>query len=365
MKKLLIVLSVVAVGSGAWFWLKHRAAPAAADADPAPSPAAEIAVAPLRREEIARTLDAFGVVEAAPSSDVSMSAPFDCLVKAVAVGRGARVAVGDLLLQIEPSPDAGLALQSAQTALAAAVKTLEATQERYDLKLATTQELLTAKQAVDEVRLKIASFMARGLGGDGRITAPSAGVVSKLEVAAGALVPAGSLLVSVVSADRLEGRLGVEIDRLADVHAGQAVTLVSANRPTLPNVAGAVRATSGAVDPTTGAAEIRVALPPDTRYYLSEHVRGVIVVEQREALVAPRNSVLPEDGKFVLFTVHDGKAVKHEVEVGIEAGDRVEVRGADLHVGDSVVTLGNYELVDGMEVQTAPPAVHRSAEVKP
>jgi hypothetical protein len=37
--------------------------------------------------------------------------------------------------------------------------------------------------------------------------------------------------------------------------------------------------------------------------------------------------------------------------LGIASGDRVEVTGADLHAGDLVVTLGNYELTDGMAVQ--------------
>jgi len=61
--------------------------------------------------------------------------------------------------------------------------------------------------------------------------------------------------------------------------------------------------------------------------------------------------VLPDGEAQVLFTVKNGKAVRHEVTLGIASGDSVEVTGAGLHAGDMVVTLGNYELTDGMAVQ--------------
>jgi len=71
------------------------------------------------------------------------------------------------------------------------------------------------------------------------------------------------------------------------------------------------------------------------------------------ALVVPRSAVLPDDDKQVLFTVKDGKAVRHEIKTGLVTDELVEVIGDNLHAGDSVVTLGNYELEDGMEIQAA------------
>jgi membrane fusion protein (multidrug efflux system) len=61
--------------------------------------------------------------------------------------------------------------------------------------------------------------------------------------------------------------------------------------------------------------------------------------------------VLPDGGKHVLFTVKDGKAVKHEVKPGLGTDQLLEVAGGGLQAGDLVVTLGNYELEDGMAVQ--------------
>ena len=63
--------------------------------------------------------------------------------------------------------------------------------------------------------------------------------------------------------------------------------------------------------------------------------------------------MLPDDEKQILFTVKDGKAVKHEVKTGISSDDLVEVISRELHEGDVVVALGNYELEDGMAIQPA------------
>lgn len=350
MKKFALLLLVVAVLGGAWYWYKHPGA-AAADESTEPQPAARVEVAPLQRQTIARTLDAFGVVGSAPSNDVALSAPFDCVVRAVHVSVGSRVAAGEVLLEIEPTPETRLAVASARTALTLADKTLAAAQERLDLKLATNQDLLAAKQAADDARLKVASFEARGLGGDGKIAAPAAGMISKLDLPAGALAPTGTVLVTVASADHLEARLAVEIAQLADVRSGQPVRLVSANRPDVPPVSSTVRTAGGIIDATTGTAEIRVAMPPGAPLYFGEHVKAAITVELAEGLVAPRSAVLPGEDKQVLFTVKDGKAVKHEIKLGIVAGDRVQVISDELHPGDPVVTLGNYELTDGMAIQ--------------
>lgn len=349
MKKItiaVVVLIFVAVGL---YLLRHRAAP---DAGADESPVATVETAPLLRQDIVRTVDAFGVVEAGPSGEHVISAPYDCVIRTVHASAGASVAAGDLLMTIAPSADAKLAFDSARSALALATKALAATRQRYDLKLATTQDLLAARQMEEDARLKAASYEARGLGGDGRIAAPSAGIVSRLGLTAGALAPLGTPLVSIASRSGLEARLGVEPGSLSSIAPGQRVMLVSADRKNGGRIAAMVRSVGHGLDPATGDAEVRVTLPPAAEFFLGEHVEASIEVEKKAgALVAPRSAVLPDGPTQVLFTVAGGKAVRHEVTLGIAAGNRVEVAGAGLHPGDLAVTLGNYELTDGMAVQ--------------
>ena len=68
-------------------------------------------------------------------------------------------------------------------------------------------------------------------------------------------------------------------------------------------------------------------------------------------MIVPRSAVLPEEDHYILFTIKDGRAQEHTVRVGLENEKDVEVIANDLQAGEPVVTLGNYELKDGMAVK--------------
>lgn len=331
------------------FWFEAVAAEPAEETKP---PVARVQTAVLKRQMISQMIQAFGVVAAAPSGDQVIVAASDCLIGKILVAPGMRVAAGETLFEINPTPDAKLQLDSARSAFALAHQALQATQERYDLKLANRTELLTAQQADQDTRLKIDSFERRGLGTDGKITAPAAGVVSKLELSTGALVNTGTALITITTEARLDVRLGVEVGEAVQIRAGQSVTLFSANRTDAQPVASAVRVAGNTLDAATGTVDVRVPVPGGAPLLLGEHVKALIEADKKETLVAPRSAVLPDNDKWVLYTVKTGHAVRHEVTVGISAGDLLEVSGADLHDGDTIVTLGNYELADGMAVQS-------------
>lgn len=364
MKKLLVwILVAVVIGVAArWLWLRyhHRAV---LDAEN-PGVVARVETVGLKRQSLAQTLEAFGVVAVAPSGEITIAAPYDCIVRKVYANPGAPLVAGDVLLEIDPSPDAKLSFDSARSVLALADKTLAATQERYNLQLATKQDLLAGQQAEEDAKLKVASFEARGLGGPGRITASANGVVSKIDLAAGTLAPAGTPLVTWSMGDQLEARLGVEAEDAAMVAAGQAVVLRSANRADGKNVSAVVRQAGHVLDAATGAAEVRVPVPAGATLLLGERVVGSIEVKRKEdALVVPRSAVLPDGGKEILFVVKNGKAVRHEVHPGVITAEQVEVSGEGLSEGDAVVTVGNYELADGMAVQL--PGMESESRSKP
>ena len=351
MKRPLVVATLIflVAGTGLWRFLQRPSGE-----EPEAKPTALVELAPLKLEPIAALLEAFGVVEPSPGGEQVTSAPYDCIIAKVMVAAGDRVAAGDVLLEIEPSPDSRLTLKSARNALIVAEKALQAAQERFELRLIANQDLILARQAEADARAKVMSLEARGLGGDGRIRARMAGVVSKREANAGSLVLLGAPLVSVAGAERLEARLSAEGSARAQVAKGQVVTMTSADDPAAPAVTGAVRSVGAALNVAAGSLDIRVNFPASAPLMLGEHVRALIEVRtQANAFVVPRNAVLPDADAQVLFTAKEGKAIRHEVTVGIAAGDRLEVQGGDLSAGDLVVVTGNYELTDGMAVQVA------------
>ena len=70
-----------------------------------------------------------------------------------------------------------------------------------------------------------------------------------------------------------------------------------------------------------------------------------------QGLIVPHSAVLPEGRGHSLFTIKDNRAVKHLVQVGLRNDKEVEIKGAGLQAGESVVVLGNYELKNGMAVK--------------
>jgi len=347
-KKLILPVVLITLAAGIWWWRKPGGSTEAGEA----KPVAQVQVAPIVKEPIGRMLAAYGTVESSAGGAVAVTLAYDCVVRTVVATAGSRVAAGQLLARVAPTPDARLQLDSARGVATLAERSLAAARQRYDLRLATGDDLRTAEQAAQDARLKLESLERRGLGeAGGRLIAPVAGVVVKLDAQPGLTAPAGTVLATVAAFDGLEARLGLELSDAALVAAGQKVALTAVNRPKAVSVQSAVGSIGAVADAATGSLDVRVPLPEGSRWLPGERVQAAIEVERKVALLAPRGAVLPDGDQEVLYTVKGGAAVKHVVRVGISSGDQVEISGAGLEAGDSVVVQGNYELSDGMGVQ--------------
>ncbi len=356
---------LLVAGSVAWWFIARRGGEPAASKEEAP--VAQVKTAPLRRGSIERTLTAYGTAVAAPGGTRSLSFPFECRVVAVQTNAGQPVKEGDVLLQIEPSADARLALDTARAAQNAADAALKDVQGRFNAHLATNADLATAQSAARDARLKFDSLQSRTPGADGDVRAPAAGLVTSVTARPGMVVPAGGPLVDLAVENRLEARLGIAPADAPQTRAGQAVHLhaVDSNpEGQAGSFAGTLRIVGQSVDPTTrmvdGFASLDPASEHGTAILIGSYLRAEIVVEKKEALLAPRASVLPDPehpSQGTLFTTRSGQAKKHTVGMGIDDGQNVELTGdtAGLDDGTPVVTEGAYELEDGMTVEVARP----------
>jgi membrane fusion protein (multidrug efflux system) len=362
-----IIGAVVLCGLGWSVWhALHRGGDKDDEATKEKEPAAtaEVQVAPLEHGSIERTLTAFGAAVPAPGGTRSLDFPFECRVVAVPVNVGQPVAAGDPVLQIEPSVDARLALDTARNAREAADQALKDAQVRFKSRLATNQDLATAETAARDARLKFESLAGRSPAGDGMVPAPVSGIVTKITAQPGAVVPAGGPLIEIAVENRFEARLGVAPSDAVEVKPGQTVRLASVgprgDKARAP-LEGKVRVVGRSVDPATRMVDAIVTLdaaaPEENRVLIGTFLRAEIVVEKKEALLAPRAAVLPKAEGAVggaLFTIKGGHAVKHEVQTGIDDGERVEIIGGEvLREGENVITQGNYELKEGMAVEIA------------
>jgi RND family efflux transporter MFP subunit len=242
--------------------------------------------------------------------------------------------------------------QQAKNAAEAARKELKQTQERFNLKLATNQDLSAAEKTARDAEAQLSALQRAGAGGDNRVRSDMAGVIAKVDAQDGQIVPPGGPLLEIVAENEIEVKLGVEAEDLSAAQEGTRVMIIPLNDPTAPKVEGTIRLVTRRIDPTTRLVDVYVALPEGTKLLLEGYVRGEIQRTEKNALAVPRSAVLPNESReFEVFTVTNNHAVRHTVKIGAENPSEIQVIAHDLHEGDSVVTVGNYELEDGMPVE--------------
>jgi RND family efflux transporter MFP subunit len=335
-------------------------APIATTTTAAPTDAsgtATVTTAPLRDGEISQSITAYGSVTAQPGAIAIFSVPYECRVVRLLIAAGQPVDGNTALIQVEPSPNAKLALAEAQSNLESATKDLQQTQQRFDMKLGTSSDLLQSQQAMKLAQLRLDSLKQQGAGEDRKtLNAAATGLIARVDVQQGQIVPAGNPLVETISRDQVEVRLGVDPERINLLANGQAVQLFPSTGNSTEPITGRIRLITQRVNPDTRLVDVFVA--PDSResLLLDGFVRGEILNNAKASLIAPHNAVLPDDEGLLVYSIKDGKAVKHVVTTGAHNDDEVAVISNDLHTGERVVVQGNLELEDGMAVVEDKPA---------
>jgi membrane fusion protein, multidrug efflux system len=355
-RTLLILILILLAATGAYFWFFHGGTPTHKEggndqeANEAAGPVARVKIVVIRTGTIEEIHTVYGEIVPAPGSLQSVSVPFESRVLRVMVNLGQDVTQAEALAEIEPSPDTYLKLHQAQSTYETAKQALRHVQDKFDLKLATNDQLLQAKQAFQQADLDLQSMKKRGIGGPQVILADVEGLVNGISAQVGAIVPAGNPLLQLVKQRRLEARLGVESENIERVRTGMPVFISFVNVPASPGLTGAIRKISHLVNPASRVLDVFVSLPQSSKLLLGQSVLGRITVASVQGLVVPRAAVLPEEDKFVLFTIENGRAVKHTVKLGLDNGTEINVIAPDLRDGTPVVLLGNYELKDKMLV---------------
>ncbi len=344
------VIVLVAVGIG--YWLGHRSGGAAdqSGGDQNSDPVAQVTLAPIARKAIADTVTAFGSVITQPGKNHAVSVAYETRVQHVLVAPGESVTAGQSLVAIDPSAQTKLQLAEARNAAKAAEQELQQSQQKFNLKLATNQDLGAAKKAAETAQLQLQTLEKQGAAGGQQVKSDLAGVVAKVDVQDGQVVPAGSPLVELVQQNEIEVKLGVEPEDAQHVQTGQPVTLYQVHLAGAQPITGQVRLITRRVDPDTRLIDVYVTLPNDKSLLLDSYFRGELKTQAHDALVVPHSAVLPDGDGYVLYTVEKNHAVQHRVQLGIQTAHETEVFAKDLRAGEPVVVEGNYELSDGMAV---------------
>jgi len=297
-----------------------------------------------------KTITAYGNVIATPENSRISVVPFESQISGVMVTTGQMVSSGTVLMEVEPSHEATLQLEEARNAQRTAATDVEQVQKRLELKLGTNQELIQAQQALAAANARFENLQSRGIGHT-QIKAATDGVVSRIDVQPGQIVPAGSPLIEIAGEDKLEIRLGVEPADAAQLRTGLTAEIHNVTIADSNIVNGQIRLISHRIDPSTRLVDVYIAMPGRCLLPLDTYVCGKIIETSRQTLAVPRSAVLTDGEHYSVFGIKDGKAVKYTVTTGLEDNTQVEIITDQLKPNDPVVIEGNYELEDGAAVQ--------------
>lgn len=321
------------------------------NAAPQVAAVATVSVAPATLAPMRQTLATHGTAEFSADALQTLSVPYQSRVTRVEVVAGQAVHKGDALVALQPTAVAALEPERADNDAQFARQQLARARALYAQHLATNADLAAAEQAASNAEAARASAQAR-FGGTGERTlrADKDSVVADISARAGEVIAADTAFAHVGDASGLRLNLGVEPSAIAQVRKGESVgfRLLQHGAPEWHAV---VERVGSQIDARTRL--VPVVAKPDASARVPPGAAVSAQIETgsgKPVLGVPRSAVLWQGGKAYVFVVQAGKAARRWVDAGADDGARVAI-GSGLQAGESVVTLGNYELQDGMAVR--------------
>jgi RND family efflux transporter MFP subunit len=251
-------------------------------------------------------------------------------------------------------------LRAAEASLTAAKATVTTTDANLKVEQA---KLLQAKADVTtaKARLKVAEAdlkQAVIMLGYSKITAPYGGVITRRLVHPGAFIQSGATgkadpMLTIARVDRMRIVTEIPESDSAWIKVGQPA-IVSVDAARGKQFPGKVARLADELDKKsrTMLVEVELNTPSDL---LRSGMYGSVTItlaDYPDALLLPATALLAGSGKPAIMIVKDGKAHRHELELGLNDGARVQVTGG-LKGDEEVITDGKNTVREGQPVEIA------------
>ena len=323
-------------------------------------------IRPVKVVEIAeagdtRALDYSGAVKARVEMNLGFRVAGKITDRRVNIGD--RVKPGDLLAAIDPT-DYELAVKTAEANLAAAEKGVgtadlanKRAQQLFDKSVTAKSQMEQAALSYDQAvstRDAAASSLDQA---ENQVTytelkADRNGIVTSISADTGAVVAAGTPVVTVALDGEKEVQIAVPENDIAQFKPGKTVkaSFWSDSKLVLD---GKVREVSGSADAQSRTFSVRVSLPTDDRVLLGMTATIEADIGNAETSVAiPLSALAERDGKKIVWVVDRDASTVHarEVKVADFTGGGVHVADG-LKTGDLVVAAGTQFMTENLKIK--------------
>lgn len=329
-------------------------ADAAAGGDAEIKGTATVTTTDATQGSLSPTATAYGVVTASPQSSFVIQIPRDGVFKAVNVRDGDLVRKGQPIVTVTTAAANTTAYQQAKAAVDAANRDVQRLERLSNEKLATNDQVATARKALDDAKIQLDGQARIGAGdAEQTISAPFDGVITGLMAVPGDKVQANNQIATLVSRTNLTVQLGLEPDDAAKLKPGAKVML--ANTFGGDQIEGKLRSIGATVDPMTHLVKALcdVSARDASHFELGATLLAKIELPPKQGILVPRSALLEDSSGPYIFTISDDTAHKQNVKVLVETDDMALVDGVDPALGTKVVVDNNTELDDDTPVQEA------------
>ena len=296
---------------------------------------------------VRQTLPAVGTLVA--NESVTIVGESSRRVAEVHVSDGARVGKGDLLFKLDDA-DLRADLQRLEGRRGLAASTETRLRELIGQRLVSQQDY---DRAVSELRaidgeigvLKVALAKTE-------IRAPFAGRLGLRRVSEGAYISPNTQLTTLQDLTQLKLDFALP-ERYADVvKLGETFRFRIEGRGEV--FTARVTAVEPQIDPGTRSLLVRGIAPnPDGTLQPGASASVEIDVSKTDGIMIPARALLPSIKGNSVFVAENGKAVEHEVKIGLRTAARVEILSG-LKPGDVVITSNLLRLRPGVAVKLLP-----------
>jgi membrane fusion protein (multidrug efflux system) len=317
-----------------------------------------VGVSQIARMSLNTHVAAYGTVEPAAAAvgeaaaGARLGAAIGGLVAATPAYEGQEVKKGAVLVRLDTRA-ADAAVAKAQAAATLAQQVLM--RQRNLLKIEGSSDKLVQEAEQQDAAAQSEVAAARALRSQLVVTAPFAGTVMRLNVRPGEIVDPAMPMVELVAMSRLVVSGSVPATDTAGLKPGRPVAIsTSAANSSLD---GKLIFVSLQVDPKTDAVAVRASVPAHSGLRPGQFVRLSIAAEEHaDVLAVPVESLVhdPDLGDVVAF-VEGNIATLKSVHAGVRDGDWVEVEGADVKAGATVVSDGAYGLPKRTQIRIVTP----------
>jgi multidrug efflux system membrane fusion protein len=337
-------------------------------ADPPADPPAPVRVAKAETGAVTEWVRLFGRVAPPPDRDATIAPQVAGVLLAVPVRDGQAVRAGEVVARVEPSAldDAVAAAEAAERRAASEAafrkKAGQRTRSLFEKGVASGQEAeaddaatIAAESSLAEAQASLA--IARRRRGWADLAAPFDGVVVKVIRRAGEPVdgsPASGVVQ--IAAERPVEVVADAVPEALGVIRSGAIAEIRVRDGSKDALPARVRRAARAVDPASGAGEVRLSLDDEAApLVLGTPVSVRIAITERASVVTAASSAVRRGpgGETEVVVVDGGRASVRKVTIGITDGDKVEVVSG-LRAGETVVIDDPVGLVDGTRVDVRP-----------